>query len=108
MRYALLIAGFAGLLAAGSARAEDDAAAGHTIVKENCSPCHAVESTDDSPDTDAPPFRTFKEKWPLENLEEALAEGIVVGHEGIDMPEFVFEPEQITDIIAYLGTLKNE
>jgi mono/diheme cytochrome c family protein len=83
----------------------DDPEAGHMIVEENCARCHAIEATGDSPDTDAPPMRTFSSKWPLEDLEEALAEGIVVGHEGIDMPEFVFEPDQITDILAYLGSI---
>lgn len=85
--------------------ARADTAAGHMIVEENCSKCHAVENTGDSPNPKAPPFRTFKSKWPLENLEEALAEGIVVGHEGAEMPEFVFEPDQISDIIAYMDTL---
>jgi mono/diheme cytochrome c family protein len=39
-------------------------------------------------------------------LEEALAEGIVTGHN--EMPEFSFEPEQIASIVAYLQTLKPE
>jgi len=103
----LVIAVLAGLAAAGPARAngEGDASAGHAIVAENCSRCHAVEPTGDSPNPAAPPMRTFASEWPLENLEEALAEGIVVGHEGIEMPEFVFEPEQISDIIAYLRVI---
>jgi mono/diheme cytochrome c family protein len=37
-------------------------------------------------------------------LEEALAEGIVTGHN--DMPEFAFEPGDVTAIITYLDTLK--
>jgi hypothetical protein len=37
-------------------------------------------------------------------LEEALAEGIVTGHN--DMPDFAFEPGDVTAIIAYLDTLK--
>jgi mono/diheme cytochrome c family protein len=97
-----LAAGLTLTLFSGGAQAENDAAAGYAIVAENCSECHAVEATGDSPNPNAPPFRTFKAKWPLENLEEALAEGIVVGHEGMEMPEFVFEPDQISDIIAYL------
>lgn len=105
MKYLTTAAILAGLMTAGAARAQDDPQAGHALVEENCARCHAVEKTGDSPNPDAPPFRTFAEKWPLENLEEALAEGIVVGHEGVEMPEFVFEPDQISDIIAYLGTL---
>ncbi len=106
MRLTMTAAILAGLLGAAAARAEDDPEAGHVLVAENCSRCHAVEQAGDSPNPDAPPFRTFSSKWPLENLEEAIAEGIVVGHEGIEMPEFEFEPDQIGDIIAYLATLK--
>lgn len=87
---------------ADSVAAAGDPAAGHKIVLENCAACHAIEMDGESANPDAPPFRTFNSKWPLENLEEALAEGIVVGHEGAEMPEFVFDPDQITDIIAYL------
>ncbi|WP_436643447.1 c-type cytochrome [Microbaculum sp. FT89] len=105
MKYLTTVAVLAGLLTTGAALAEDDPQAGHKLVEENCARCHAVETTGESPNPDAPPFRTFSKKWPLENLEEALAEGIVVGHQGVDMPEFVFEPDQISDIIAYLGTL---
>ncbi|MEJ8572431.1 cytochrome c [Microbaculum marinum] len=92
---------FAALLGC-AAQAADDPEAGHALVEQRCAGCHAIEATGESPNPDAPPFRTFKSKWPLENLEEALAEGIVVGHEGQEMPEFTFEPEQISDIIAYL------
>jgi cytochrome c len=107
MRTVTAAALFVGFCVVGPAHATDDPDAGHVIVQENCARCHAIEATGDSPNTDAPPMRTFAAKWPLENLEEALAEGIVVGHEGIDMPEFVFEPDQISDILAYLGSIGN-
>ena len=35
---------------------------------------------------------------------EALAEGIITGHN--NMPEFAFDPDDVTAIIAYLDTLK--
>jgi len=110
MRYGkhAVAAAFFSALLAGTAGAQDNADAGHLIVKANCAPCHSVEVTGDSPEPNAPPMRTFKAKWPLESLEEALAEGIVVGHEGVDMPEFVFEPKQITDILAYLDQIGDE
>jgi cytochrome c len=98
----------AAMFTAGPAAAQGNVEAGHMIVTDNCAVCHATETAGDSPNPAAPPFRTFSSKWPLESLEEALAEGIVVGHEGIDMPEFVFEPEQISDIIAYLGTIQTD
>lgn len=107
MRYAL--AGiFAGILAAVTtpAAANDVVETGRSIVTENCSPCHAIGTVGDSPDPAAPPFRTFASRWPLEYLEEALAEGIVVGHSTVQMPEFVFDPDQIEAIIAYLETIQ--
>jgi len=78
---------------------------GKALAEANCSGCHAIGSEGDSPNPDSPPFRTFKDKWPVENLEEALAEGIVTSHDNMKMPEFEFEAEQIGDFIAYLKTL---
>lgn len=73
------------------------------LAEKYCARCHAVRSTGDSPHKDAPPFRTFASKWPLENLEEALAEGIVTGHP--DMPAFAFEPKDIDALIEHLHNL---
>ena len=41
--------------------------------------------------------------WPLESLEEALGEGIAVGHP--DMPQFELDGQQIDDLLAYLASL---
>lgn len=79
---------------------------GKTIAAKLCSSCHSISKTDDSINKKAPPFRTFSERWPLENLEEALAEGIVVGHD--QMPEFKFTPEQIDDFLAFLSSLNSK
>ncbi|NKB60544.1 MAG: c-type cytochrome [Alphaproteobacteria bacterium] len=78
--------------------------AGEHIAQTFCAKCHAVETVGKSPLEPAPPFRTFHKKWPLENLEEALAEGIVVGHEA--MPAFELSTEQISDLIGYMRTLE--
>jgi len=91
------------LLAAprGAAAAEYEyAKRGHAIAERLCARCHAVERTGESPHKDAPPFRTLAAKWPLEDLEEALAEGIVTGHP--DMPPFAFEPDDIAALIDHL------
>ena len=77
---------------------------GHQILRENCARCHAIDATGQSPNPASPPFRDVVKKYPPEALEEALAEGIVTGHN--DMPEFEFEPDQVSAIIAYLETLK--
>jgi cytochrome c len=81
---------------------------GHEIARKYCSPCHDVEHDQGkSPVADAPPFRTFSQRWPLEDIEEALAEGIMVGHEGVQMPEFQLDPQAIADLIAYLRTIQD-
>ena len=43
-------------------------------------------------------------RYPVETLEEALAEGITAGHS--KMPEFKFEAKQVDEIIDYLKTLE--
>jgi mono/diheme cytochrome c family protein len=43
-------------------------------------------------------------RYPVEDLAESLAEGIVTGHP--TMPEFRLDPAQISDVLAYLKTLE--
>jgi cytochrome c len=78
---------------------------GLVIVRANCSRCHAIGKIGDSTLPIAPPFRTLHQRYPVEDLEEPLAEGIVTGHP--TMPEFRFDPGQVGDIIAYLKTLEH-
>ncbi|MCB1502671.1 MAG: cytochrome c [Bauldia sp.] len=77
---------------------------GLVFVQTNCSMCHAVGHFGDSPLALAPPFRTLHERYPVEDLAEALAEGITVGHP--TMPQFKLDPAQIDDVISYLQTLE--
>jgi cytochrome c len=77
---------------------------GLVIVRSNCSRCHAIGKAGDSPLPIAPPFRTLHERYPVDDLQEPLAEGIVTGHP--NMPEFRFDPGQVGDIIAYLKSLE--
>lgn len=86
----------------GIATAGGDPEAGQEMAERLCAGCHAIGASDESNHPAAPPLRTFADRWPLEHLEEAFAEGIVVGHHEIPMPEFVFEPGEIADLIAYL------
>jgi mono/diheme cytochrome c family protein len=78
---------------------------GKIIAETNCAGCHAIGPTGESPNPKSPPFRTLSQKFKIENLEEALAEGIVVGHETVNMPEFQFDPPQIDDFLAYLKSI---
>jgi cytochrome c len=82
---------------------EDAVATGQALMQKNCARCHAIGMEDSSHHEDAPPFRVVVTRYPPENLAEALAEGIVSGHP--DMPEFVFQPDEIEAILAYLDSL---
>jgi cytochrome c len=77
---------------------------GEVLVKENCSRCHAIGKEGDSPHKEAPPFRTLSAKYPIDDLAESLAEGIVSGHP--DMPIFVFNPHDVEAIIEYLQSIQ--
>lgn len=81
-----------------------DQSLGHVFATDNCARCHAIGQTGNSPYAKAPPFRAVARKYPLEDLSEALAEGIVTGHN--TMPEFTLSTRQIDDLLAYLDTLK--
>jgi cytochrome c len=77
---------------------------GRVFVQTHCSGCHAVGPVGESPLSEAPPFRTLHERYPIENLAEAFAEGIVTGHPS--MPEFRLDPAQINDVLAYLQSVQ--
>ena len=94
-----------GLAAAPAEAAQKDLTAkGEVLVKENCSRCHAIGKEGASPHPDAPPFRTLSSKYPVEDLAESLAEGIVSGHP--DMPIFAFNPHDVAAIIEYLESIQ--
>jgi len=98
----------AGVLTLGAVRAygqsePEKVARGRAIAEVNCARCHAVGPTGDSPLKQAPAFRTLSAKYPLEDLAEPLAEGIVTAHK--DMPIFVFSAEDIDAFLAYLDTI---
>ena len=90
-------------LATGGALA-DSADRGFVFAKANCSSCHAIGRYDESLLPIAPPFRTLHERYPVEDLQEALAEGIVTGHPS--MPQFQLDGAQINQLIDYLKTLE--
>lgn len=77
---------------------------GLVFVKTNCSRCHSIDKLSPSPLKVAPPFRTLHQRYPIDALAEAMAEGIVTGHP--TMPEFQLDPGQIADVLAFLRTLQ--
>jgi cytochrome c len=111
LRFAPLAFACCLLLAAGAASAKTPANAqllkrGQAIAQHNCGRCHAVGAKGESANPKSPPFRSLARKYPLNNLEEALAEGIVVGHEGLEMPQFRLNAAQIEALLAYLGSIQ--
>ena len=106
MRAIVASAILAAILPAGAAFAQSEqllAAEGKAILSGKCGRCHQVAPTGNSPLAAAPPFHEVMRRYPPEDLEEALGEGLSSGHP--EMPEFVFEPDEISAILAYLETL---
>lgn len=104
--FATVIAASIGAAALAAPAGKPDLRQGETIAKANCGRCHATGRVGASPNPKSPPFRDLSRRYPLSNLEEALGEGIVVGHEGSDMPQFRFNTKQIEALLAYLGAIQ--
>lgn len=77
---------------------------GRNLAKLYCARCHAIDKVSPSPLRIAPPFRDLHLMYPVETLEESLAEGIMTGHP--TMPQFRFDPDQISDFILFLKSLE--
>ena len=78
--------------------------AGRAFAEANCARCHAIGPTGASALPAAPAFRDLHRRYPVDQLAEALAEGIGTGHAA--MPEFQLAPPQIAYLLAYLKTLE--
>jgi cytochrome c len=99
----LALALLAAVLAIPPALAQNRAASerrGEALLSKNCARCHAIGRAGASTHPEAPPFRTLSRKYPI----EGLAEGISVGHP--DMPEFVFEADEVRAILDYLQSIQ--
>lgn len=91
-------------LSTSSGYAEPSAERGRTFAQTNCSQCHSIDRSTPSSLAIAPPFRLLHLRYPVESLEETLAEGIVTGHPS--MPEFRLDPGQVNDLIKFLKSLE--
>ena len=87
---------------AGSAAAED-IEEGRELAEAMCHSCHAIGTSDRSANDAAPSFREIAGRYSIWSLQEALAEGILVGHP--DMPEFALAPAEINALLSYWDTL---
>jgi mono/diheme cytochrome c family protein len=101
---AVLVLGLAAM-PAGAAQ-KDLTDKGKVLVEQNCARCHAIGKEGASTHPEAPPFRTLSSRYPIEDLAESLAEGIVSGHP--DMPIFVFSPHDVEAIIDYLQSIQEQ
>lgn len=79
---------------------------GRLLTSTACASCHATGPTGDSPLPDATPLREIVRRYPLDQLEETFAEGLVTTHPA--MPGYIFRASEIDDLIAWLETLKAE
>jgi cytochrome c len=77
---------------------------GRAIAQEKCQTCHASGTQGASPNAQAPPLRNLGQKYPIDSLSEAFAEGVLVGHSG--MPEFELEPAQVDALITYIESIQ--
>ena len=89
--------------ASASWAATSDLEAGSKLARKYCRRCHAIGATGASAHPAAPPFRQIAAKGHVDDLQEALAEGITVGHP--DMPEFALAADQVAELLAYLKSL---
>ena len=109
---AATLAAFLGLTPASAAPAPAPAdqavsvALGRELVLRNCGMCHAIGRDGPSPNPQAPLFRELHQRYSVDDLAEALAEGIITGHPA--MPEFRFEPNELNSIIRYLKTIQTD
>jgi mono/diheme cytochrome c family protein len=76
------------------------------LVRQNCSMCHAIGPTGDSPNPAAPHFRDLHERYAIDDLGEALSEGIMVNHQPV-MPQLHFSSDDVRDILAYLNSIQS-
>jgi len=104
IRASTILAAALVLAAVQTTAAAPDLKLGETLLTRDCGKCHAIGRTGNSPNKEAPVFRTLGSRYPVESLEEALGEGIMSGHP--DMPEFKFDADQVGAIIAYLKSIQ--
>ena len=105
-RLVLLIASAMALTATAASAQSDQTPRGRLLVQRYCAGCHAIGRTGASPNKAAPAFRDLNARYRIDDLGEALAEGILVGHPA--MPEMRFPPSDIAAILAYLKSIQSD
>jgi cytochrome c len=100
MRYVLPLL----LLVTSEALAEDALLFhGKALAEKNCTACHAIGVTGNSPLREAPPFRDIAANYDEGELEDALNEGVATEHPA--MPDWQMTPEQAAALARYVMSL---
>jgi len=81
-----------------------EAAKGKAFAQANCASCHAIDDGV-SPNPNAPSLRRAANRLPDWAVASSFERGIQVGHT-MEMPEFVFEEDDIANLLAYFEVLK--
>jgi mono/diheme cytochrome c family protein len=79
---------------------------GARVASRNCSQCHAIGLTGDSPNAKAPRFRELHQRFVVPDLQERLLEQLMLHH--ADMPKFRLSMEELAGLIAYLKLLQTD
>ena len=77
---------------------------GQDIVKTQCTACHSVDSSKDSPRPDAPSLSTVLSLYNSEALADDFREHLHVGHP--DMPDYDFTVKETEGLLAYLSSIQ--
>jgi len=104
-RISLLLIFAAVLISTQAAAQSDKTARGRLLVQRFCAGCHNVVRTGQSPNSAAPPFRDLNSRYRIDDLGEALAEGILTGHPA--MPEFKLPPQDVAAVLAYIKSIQS-
>jgi len=101
-----LVAAVIGVLVAwgpSSGQEIDSAGRGRVLARQECARCHAVEKQQDqSPNEDAPSFHQVASTPGMNAM--ALSAALNTSHR--TMPNLVIAPDEQSDIVAYILSLK--
>lgn len=84
----------------------ENVAQGRAFAAANCAGCHALDDGV-SPLPNAPSLRRAAHRLPDWAVEASFKRGVQVGH-SMKMPVFVFEDDDIANLLAYLESLKQK
>ncbi len=84
----------------------ESAKEGRAFALANCSRCHAIDDGV-SPNPNAPSLRRAAHRLPEWMVAGSFERGVQVGHTA-EMPVFVFEEDDIANLLAYFEFLKEE